>query len=138
MVAEEAGDGLTVTHEEVVTGMTIDRATELEVSRQTPGTKDPLEEDEDDLTKAQTYLSPAVAGRTPNKDDKRCFYCQEIGHFVDRCYKKARDRRAAAEKAELQLLLDPTNRQDALPIPDPATDPGYDNSENEYPNQLNI
>ena len=42
--------------------------------------------------KSPNVSRPRVAGRTPNKDDKRCFYCQEIGHFVDRCYKKARDR----------------------------------------------
>ena len=137
MVTEEAGDRLTVTHEDVVTGMTIDRDRTRGFAAN-PGTKDPLEEDEDDLTKAQMYLGPAVAGRTPNKDDKRCFYCQEIGHFVDRCYKKACDRQVAAEKAELRLLSDPTNGQDTLPIPDPATDPGYDDSENEYPDQLNI
>ena len=88
--------------------------------------------------KSPNVSRPRVAGRTPNKDDKRCFYCQEIGHFVDRCYKKARDRRAAAEKAELRLLLDPTNGQETLPIPDPETDSGYDDSENEYPDQLNI
>ena len=57
---------------------------------------------------------------------------------MDRCYKKARDRRAAAEKAELRLLSDPTDGQETLPIPDPETDPGYDDSENEYPDQLNI
>ena len=51
--------------------------------------------------KSPNVSRPRVAGRTPNKDDKRCFYCQEIGHFVDRSYKKARNRRAAAEKAEL-------------------------------------
>ena len=42
--------------------------------------------------KSPNVSRPRVAGRTPNKDNKRCFYCQEIGHFVDRCYKKARDR----------------------------------------------
>ena len=42
--------------------------------------------------KSPNVSRPRVAGRTPNKDDKRCFYCQEIGHFVDRCYKKACDR----------------------------------------------
>ena len=101
---EVAGDRLTITHEDVVTGMPIDRDRTRGFAAN-PRTKDPLEEDEDDLTKAQMYLSPRVAGRTPNKDDKRCFYCQEIGHFVDRCYKKARDRRAAAEKAELRHII---------------------------------
>ena len=58
MVAEEAGDRLTITHEDVVTGMTIDRdRTRGFVAN--PGTKDPLEEDEDDLTKAQMYLGPS-------------------------------------------------------------------------------
>ena len=51
--------------------------------------------------KSPNVSRPRIAGRTPNKDDKRCFYCQEIGHFVDRCYKKARDRQVATEKAEL-------------------------------------
>ena len=88
--------------------------------------------------KSPNVSHPRVAGRTPNKDDKRCFYCQEIGHFVDRCYKKAHDRRTATEKAELRILLDPNNGQDALPIPDTETDPVYDDSDNEYTDQLNI
>ena len=88
--------------------------------------------------KSPNVSRPRVAGRTPNKDDKRCFYCQEIGHFVDRCYKKARDRRAAAEKAELRILSDSNNGQDTLPIPDTETDPVYDDSDNEYTDQLNI
>ena len=57
---------------------------------------------------------------------------------MDRCYKKARNRRAAAEKAELQLLSDPNNGQDTMPIPDTETDPVYDDSDNEYTDQLNI
>ena len=88
--------------------------------------------------KSPNVSPPRVAGRTPNKDNKRCFYCQEIGHFVDRCYKKARDRQTAAEKAELRILSDPNNGQDALPIPDTETDPVYDDSDNEYTDQLNI
>ena len=59
MVAEEAGDRLTITHEDVVTGMTIDRnRTRGFVAN--PETNDPLEEEEDDLTKAQTYLGPEL------------------------------------------------------------------------------
>ena len=51
VVTEVAGDKLTVPHEDVVTGMTIDHdRTRGFVAN--PGTKDPLEEDEDDLTKA--------------------------------------------------------------------------------------
>ena len=88
--------------------------------------------------KSPNVSQPQVAGRTPNKDDKQCFYCQEIGHFVDRCYKKARDRRAAAEKAELCILSDSNNGQDTLPIPNTETNPVYDDSDNEYTDQLNI
>ena len=57
---------------------------------------------------------------------------------MDRCYKKARDRRAATEKAELRLLSDSNNGQDTLPTPGVQPDPVYDNSDNEYPDQLNI
>ena len=48
------------------------------------------------------------------------------------------DRRTAAEKAELRILSDPNNGQDALPIPDTETNPVYDDSDNEYTDQLNI
>ena len=88
--------------------------------------------------KSPNVSRPRVAGRTPNKDDKRCFYCQEIGHFVDRCYKKVRDRRGAVEKAKLRILSDPNNGQDTPPIPDTETDPVYDDSDNDYADQLNI
>ena len=57
---------------------------------------------------------------------------------MDRCYKKARDRRAAAEKAELRILSESNNGQDTLPMPDTETDPVYDDSDNEYTDQLNI
>ena len=57
---------------------------------------------------------------------------------MDRCYKKVRDRRVAAEKAELRILSDSNNGQDTLPIPDTETDPVYDDSDNEYADQLNI
>ena len=66
MVAEVAGDRLTVTHEDEVTGMTIDHdRTRGFVAN--PGTKDPLEEDEDDLTKAQMYLAPELLEEPPTK-----------------------------------------------------------------------
>ena len=42
-----------------MTGMTIDRNRTRGFAAN-PGTKDPLEEDEDDLTKAQTYLGPKL------------------------------------------------------------------------------
>ena len=57
---------------------------------------------------------------------------------MDRCYKKARDRRVATEKAELHILSDSNNGQDALPIPNMETNPAYDDSDNEYTDQLNI
>ena len=51
MVTEAARDRLTVPHEDVVTGMTIDHdRTRGFVAN--PGTKDPLKEDKDYLTKA--------------------------------------------------------------------------------------
>ena len=59
MVAEEAGDRLTITHEDVVTGMTIDRNRTRGFAAN-PKTYDPLEEEEADLTKAQTYLGPEL------------------------------------------------------------------------------
>ena len=58
MVVEVAGDRLTVTHEDVVTGMTIDRDRTRGFAAN-PGTKAPLEEDEDDLTKARMYPAPS-------------------------------------------------------------------------------
>ena len=88
--------------------------------------------------KSPNVSQPRVAERTPNKDDKWCFYCQEIGHFVDRCYKKAHDRRVAAEKAELRLLSDSNNGQDTLPTPGVQPDPVYGDSDNKYLDQLNI
>ena len=57
MVTEEARDRLTITHEDVVTGMTIHRDRTRGFAAN-PRIKDPLEEDEDNLTKAQRYLSP--------------------------------------------------------------------------------
>ena len=57
---------------------------------------------------------------------------------MDRCYKKARDRWVAVEKAELRLLSEANNGQDALPIPNTETSPVYDDSDNEYTDQLNI
>ena len=66
MVAEEAGDRLTITHEDVVTGMTIDRDRTRGFAAN-PGTKDPLEEDKDDLTKAQMYLGPELLEGPPTK-----------------------------------------------------------------------
>ena len=59
MVAEEAGDRLTITHEDVVTGMTIDRNRTRGFAAN-PETNDPLEEEEDDLTKAQMFLGPEL------------------------------------------------------------------------------
>ena len=57
---------------------------------------------------------------------------------MDRCYKKVRDRRVATEKAELCILSDPNTGQDALPIPNTETNTVYDDSNNEYTDQLNI
>ena len=84
-----------------------------------------------------------VAGRTPNKDDKWCFYCQEIGHFADRCHKKARDCWAAAEKNELRLLSEHDSAQDDptecnLTLPAIETDPIYEDVDNDFTDQLNI
>ena len=66
MVTEAAGDRLTVTHEDVVTGMTTDHDRTRGFAAN-PGTKDPLEEDEDDLTKAQMYLAPELLEGPPTK-----------------------------------------------------------------------
>ena len=86
-----------------------------------------------------------MADHTPNKDDKCCFYCQEIGHFVDRCVQKAHNRHAAAEKNELRLLAEepdghgqdnPTEYNLTWPAID--SDPIFEDSDNEYTEQLNI
>ena len=66
MVAEVAGDRLAVTHEDMAIGMTIDRD-KTRGFMANPGTKDPLEEDEDDLTKAQMYLAPELLEEPPAK-----------------------------------------------------------------------
>ena len=66
MVTEVAGDRLTVSHEDVVTGMTIDRdRTRSFVA--SPRTKDHLDEDEDNLTKARMYLNPELLEGPPTK-----------------------------------------------------------------------
>ena len=57
---------------------------------------------------------------------------------MDRCYKKAHDRWAAVEKAELRMLSESNNGQEALPIPNTEANPVYDDSDNEYTDQLNI
>ena len=55
-----------VTHKDVVTGMTIDRDRTGGFTANL-GTKDPLEENEDDLTKAQMYLAPELLEGPPTK-----------------------------------------------------------------------
>ena len=57
---------------------------------------------------------------------------------MDRCYKKARDRRTAADKARLAMLSGPTNEQDEVPLPEPEVDPVYDDLDNDFTGQLNI
>ena len=57
---------------------------------------------------------------------------------MDRCYKKARDRCMAADKAGLAILTAPNNGQDELPLPDPGVDPVYDRLDNDFTEQLNI
>ena len=42
------------------------------------------------------------------------------------------------EKAELCILSESNNGQDALPIPNTETNPVYDDSDNEYTDQLNL
>ena len=64
MVMEAAGDRLTVSHEDVVTGMTID-LDRTQGFAASPGTKDHL--DEDDLTKVQMYLDPESLEGPPTK-----------------------------------------------------------------------
>ena len=61
-----AGDRLTVSHEDVGTGMTIDRDRTRGFAA-SPRTKDHLDEDEDDLTKAQMYLDPKLLEGPPTK-----------------------------------------------------------------------
>ena len=63
---EAAGDRLTVSHEDVVTGMTIDRDRTRGFAA-SPETKDHLDEDEDDSTKAQMYLNPELPEGPPTK-----------------------------------------------------------------------
>ena len=66
MATEVARDRLTVTHEDMVTGMTIDHDRTRGFAANLR-TKDPLEEDEDDLTKAQMYLTPKLLEGPPTK-----------------------------------------------------------------------
>ena len=37
---------------------------------------------------------PRVASKTVNKDKGRCFYCNELGHFIKECSKKTEDERS--------------------------------------------
>ena len=66
MVTEVAGDRLTAFHEDVVTGMTIDRDRTRGFAA-SPGTKDHLDEDEAALTKVQMYLGPELPEGPPTK-----------------------------------------------------------------------
>ena len=66
MVAEVAGDSLMVTHEDGETEMTIDHDRTRGFA-ENPGTKDPLDEAEDDLTKARMYLAPELLEGPPTK-----------------------------------------------------------------------
>ena len=127
MVAEVARDRLIVTHEDVETGMTID-CDRTRGFAADPGTKDPLEEDEDDLTKARMYLTPELLEGPETKMINGVSIAKKLDTLWTDCYKKARDRRAATEKAELRILSDSNNGQDTLPIPDTETDPVYDDS----------
>ena len=136
MVTEAARDRLTVTHEDVVTGMTIDHDRTLGFAAN-PGTKDPLEEDKDDLIKARMYLTPELLEGPPTKTINGVSIAKRLDTLWTDVTRK-RDRQAAAEKAKLRILSDPNNGQDALPIPDTETDPVYDDSDNEYTDQLNL
>ena len=40
---------------------------------------------------------PRVASKTPNKDNMRCHYCQEIGHFIRECRRKKQDEKKATK-----------------------------------------
>ena len=40
--------------------------------------------------------SPRVASKTVDKDKGRCYYCKNIGHFVNKCTKKIEDERGQA------------------------------------------
>ena len=104
-------------------GMTIDRDRTRGFAVN-PGTKEPLEEDEDDLTKAQMYLGPELLEGPRTKTINGVSIAKKLDIlWTDVTRKHATDERAA-EKAELRLLSDPTNGQETLPIPDPETDPG--------------
>ena len=66
MVVEVAGDRLTISHEDVGTGMTIDRD-RTQGFAASPRTKDHLDKDVDDLTKARMYLDPKLLEGPPTK-----------------------------------------------------------------------
>ena len=89
------------------------------------------------MTKAQMYLAPELLEGPPTKTINGVSIAKKLDTlWID--VTRKHDRRAATEKAELRILLDPNNGQDALPIPDTETDPVYDDSDNEYTDQLNI
>ena len=77
MAAEAARDRPTVTHEDMVTGMTIDRDRTQGFAANLR-TKDPLEEDEDDLTKAQMYLAPELLEGPPTRTINGVFIAKKL------------------------------------------------------------
>ena len=49
---------------------------------------------------------PRVASRTPNKDDRRCYYCKEIGHFIRNCLKRMQDEEKSAKLNMLEPIIE--------------------------------
>ena len=120
-----------------MTGMTIDRdRTRGFVA--SPGTKDCLDEDEAALTKVQMYLGPELPEGPPTKMINGVSIAKKLDTlWTDVTRKRVTDGRPW-EKAKLCILSESNNGQDALPIPNTETNPVYDDSDNEYTDQLNI
>ena len=102
-----------------------------------PGTKDPLDEAEDNLTKAQMYLAHQLLEGPPTKMINGVSIAKKLDTlWRDVTRKQVTDERL--QKRPNYDLTDPNNGQDTLPIPDTGPDPVYDDSDNEYTDQLNI
>ena len=57
--------------------------------------------------KSPNVPRPRVAKKTPNKDEERCHYCQEIGHWARECRRKAADKAKGNQSGRIQSMQDP-------------------------------
>ena len=66
-----------------------------------------------------------VASKTPDKDKRRCYYCQEHGHFIRECPAKARDE-GGAPQYNLFTIVEDEEEYEESPYLDQYDDPDYE------------